>query len=164
MIFRFLCIKKIDKTIILILSCVISYVLLSVTSIFYKTNSTLLYSGIVVIESIILSIIISKIFSWKLFKKFMVKSFHKTPNDEIWKDIFDFDVGSNIKVYFKNQNYYAIGHYKLHEENGEKSWFAISAYGRYNVTTDEPIGNTHHDNTNIIMTFRLDDVEHIEVY
>ena len=57
-----------------------------------------------------------------------------------------------------------IGHHKVHEEKGEDSWYAISAFIKVNPKTDEIIDDRYKDNENIIMTFRLSDVEHIEIF
>lgn len=130
----------------------------------HKFDNTLALSGVSFLFLTIISIIAALIHSSKWFKTAMVKLFHKTPNDDIWRDVLDLDNGSNLKVYLKGKDYYLIGHHKNHEENGDNSWFAISAYGKFDINTDEVIDNKYMDKENIIATFRLSDVEHIEIF
>lgn len=86
-------------------------------------------------------------------------------NDSIWLDVIDFKNGSNLKVYFKNKNYYVLGSYRYHEINVADPWFAISGYVQFDIQTNQadPVINYENDST-IIMTFRLSDVDHIEIF
>lgn len=153
-----------DKTITFIMSCVISYVLISLVTLFSGLDNTLIISAIAILVATIIAIPLAKIYSSEKFKSIMIKHFHKTQNDDIWKDVFDYKNGSNLKVYFKESSTYLIGHYKANEENGSESWFALSGYGKYDIITDKPIGITYHDNKNIIVTFKISDVKHIEIF
>lgn len=96
----------------------------------------------------------------------MVKTFHKTPNDDIWRDVLDLEQGSNLKVYLKNQDYYIIGHHKNHEEKGNDSWLALSGFCKMDKHTN---GNYESEPSflgqdNIIITIRFSDIEHIEIF
>lgn len=94
----------------------------------------------------------------------MVRLFHKTPHNDIWHDVLDFDRGSNLKIYFKDSGIGLIGHHKVHEENGDDSWFAISAPIKFDINTDEIIDDRNMNNENIIVTFKLRDVKQIVVF
>lgn len=164
LLFSFFNSKKIDGKMILILSCLISYLSITIISLFYIFDNVLILSGMSFLMLTILTIFISTLYSAKWFKKVLIKLFHKTPNDDIWRDVLDLEQGSNLKVYFKEKDYCLIGHHKVHEEKGEDSWYAISAFIKVNPKTDEIIEDRYKDNENIIMTFRLSDVEHIEIF
>lgn len=110
----------------------------------------------------ILAILIQR--TW--FKKIIVKIFHKTINDDIWKDVLDLDNGSNLKVYLKDKDYYIIGHHKYQEEKGNDSWLALSAFAKFDKKTNCNYKNEPQflDNEDILITIRLSDVEHIEIF
>ncbi len=163
-LFSFLNSKKVDRKMILVLSCLFSYLSISLISLFRQIDNTLIMSGISFIVLTLSAIAVSVLYSAKWFKRILVKLFHKTPYNDIWHDVLDLDKGSNLKVYFKNNNIGLIGHHKVHEENGDASWFAISAPIKFNVETDSIVDDTNKDNENIVFTFRLIDVEHIEIF
>ncbi|WP_157668735.1 hypothetical protein [Lachnoclostridium phytofermentans] len=96
----------------------------------------------------------------------MLKVLHKSPNDDIWRDIFNYNQGSNLKVYLKDKPYYIIGHYKLHEEKENNSWFALSAYSKMDKLTNQNYNNEpdYSDREDIIIAVRLSDMEHIEIF
>lgn len=95
----------------------------------------------------------------------MIKVFHKTPNDDIWRDIFDLENGSNLKIYLKSSEYFVVGHYINIEEKGENSWIAVSAYAKYDKN-NQAYNNekTHLDEEECIYTIRLSDIDHIEIF
>lgn len=163
-LFGHLCSKKIGEKIRLPLSLILSYLSISLISIVHQFDNILVLSGISFLFLTVVAICAALVHSSKWFKFIMVKLFHKTPNDDIWRDVLDLDNGSNLKVYLKDKDYYLIGHHKNHEENGNDSWFAISAYGKFDAETDEVVDNRYMDKENIIATFRLSDVEHIEIF
>lgn len=172
-IFTFCTKKKLSKNMVLVLSCTISYLLISFleiirtsTKIFTIPNTALINSGIAIILATILAIIISCIISCKTYSSILVKLFHKTPNDNIWMDLLDFNSGSNLKVYLKNENYYVIGHHKTQEENGNDSWLAVSAFAKFDKTTNEPCENESSflENEDVTYVIRFSDIEHIEIF
>lgn len=174
MVFLYFTSKKIAKDMHYTMSFVLSYVLLSLTSII-RPNTIILSkipdspignSFIAIILGILLSVLASLIFSSKQFSRLNVSLFRKTQNEDIWLDILDLKNGSNLKVYFKSKDYYIIGHHKSHEEKGNESWMAISGFGKFNAKTNKPIENepSYLDNTNVIYAVRLSDIEHIEIF
>lgn len=146
------------------MSCVVSYVILSLITLFYVTEYTLTMAAISIIVNVIMALIFSCVYKSDVFNSFLLKRFNKTASDDIWHDVFDFKHGSNIKVYFKDKDYYVIGAYRLNEDKGNDSWFAISGYQKYNRFTNEEIEHGFLDDENVIMTFKLSDVEHIEIF
>lgn len=163
--------KKIENTYLFILSCVYSYVFISLIGLFNACvkwsilDNTLAISAIAIILCVIASCIISRVIKSPKIKKSILNIFHCTLNDDIWADILNYEVGSNLKVYLKDKDYFIIGQYRLNEDKGEDSWFALSGYVKCDVKTNDPIETDNHLNdTNIFITFRLKDVEHIEVF
>lgn len=163
-LFSFLNSKKIDRKMILVLSCLFSYLSIALISLFKQIDNALILSGVSFVVLTVLTIVVSILYSAKWFKKALVKLFHKTPHSDIWSDVLEFDKGSNLKVSFKGNDVGIIGHHVVHEEKGDDSWFAISAPIKFNVQTEETIDDSNKDNEEVIVTFRLSDVEHIEVY
>lgn len=173
-LFGYLCSKKISGKIVHIMSCVLSYILLTFTA-FLRINvdiisklpdTALVNSGVAIAIGTLLIFIFSMIFISDTFSKVMVKLFHKTPNDDIWRDVLDLKNGSNLKVYVKDTDYYVIGHHKNHEEKDSESWLAISAFAKFHKTSNAPYRNepSHLDDENVIYTIRFSDIEHIEIF
>lgn len=164
--------KKINTKNILLFSCTISYVLLSFVSLirinFFKQlpDTAIINSALSIIIGVISACLITILSQRKMFKKITVKLFHKTLNNDIWRDVLDLENGSNLKVYLKDQDYYIIGHHKNHEENGNDSWLALSAFAKLDKDTNEYYKNEpiYLDKSNITIIIRFSDVEHIEIF
>lgn len=172
-IISYLCSKKMDKNYMLLLSCIISYVLVSfityLCNICKRTDissDAFNVSALTVIIAILLALLLSYFLMKKDTNKLLVKYFHKTFHDDIWHDVLDLENGSNLKVYLKNEPYYIIGHHKNHEENGNDSWLALSGFAKFNKKTNRPYKGepSYLENNNVIITIRLSDVEHIEIF
>lgn len=170
-IFIFLCNKKISFNAMLVLSCVISYMCLSFITFlndlcFHNSyiENAIIISGLSTILSSLLSLVFCKFYCSTIFKKLLVKHYYRTPNDDIWSDILDFKNGSNLKVFLRSKDYYIIGHYKFHEENGKDSWMALSAFGKVDKETNNLLSPNYLDRKDIMITFPLADVEHVEVF
>ena len=92
-----------------IMSCVVSYVLISFVAFIRlkfdflsKIPDNAIYnSGISLLIGTLFAILIALIFSSKWFSNITVKLFHKTSNEDIWRDILDLQNGSNLKIYLK---------------------------------------------------------------
>lgn len=157
-----------------IMSCVISYMLIAFISLmrikFEKDvslpDTAIINSGIALVLGTILSIILAMLFTCKCFSRITVFLFHKTPNEDIWRDVLDLQSGTNLKIYLRNEDYYVIGHHKSQEENGEESWIALSAFAKFDKNTNENYKNepSFLDDESVIYTVRISDIEHIEVF
>ena len=173
-LFKYFTSKKCSKELTIVISCVVSYILIALIALvrpelaFIKEipNIAIINSGIAIIVGTIISMILAFIFCTKTFSKILVFLFHKTPNEDIWRDILDLKEGSNLKIYLRDKDYYIIGHHKNHEEKGEDSWIAVSAFGKFDVETNENYTEepSFLDDENVVYTVRLSDVEHIEIF
>lgn len=156
------------------MSCVVSYILITLISLLRLKISFLklipdipiLNSGIAIILGTIFAIIVSIIFTCNWFSNFMIFLFHKTPNEDIWRDVLDFKNGSNLKIYLKNENYYVIGHYKKLEEKGEELWITLSGFAKFDKKTNENYMNepSYINDESVTYMIRLTDIEHIEIF
>lgn len=148
-IFTYFTSKKTQNNTSYVMGCVLSYVLLSFVSLIRANtiilsnipDSAIVNSAIAIILGICFSVLTALIFSNKHFSRLTVYLFQKTPNDSIWSDVLDLKNGSNLKIYLKNKDYYVIGHHKNHEENGNDSWIAVSAFGKFDVETNQLLKN-----------------------
>lgn len=173
-IFRYFCSKKMSSYITNIMACVISYILISCIALLrnkYEWSSSIpdtpiVNSAIAVIMGTMLAVIIGITFSSKWFSKITVFLFHKTPNDDIWRDVLDLKAGSNLKIYLKNEDYYVIGHHKNHEEKEGESWLAVSAFCKNDKVTNQNYKNepSFLEDESAIYTVRFSDIEHIEIF
>lgn len=174
--FEFTLSKKADTKNMLIFSCVVSYCLLSIVSLLKvrlfqsMPDTAIINSALAIILGIVFISIIAILSQQKHFRKLTVKLFHKTLNDDIWRNVLDLERGSNLKVYLKNQDYYLIGHHKNHEEKGNDSWLALSAFGKYdkatnkNYKSDPNFTENKRENEFRIITVKFSDIEHIEIF
>lgn len=171
-LFEFALSKKMDVKNMLIASCVISYTLLSLVSIIrikwfgWIPNTAIINSGLSIIIGVLFVCFIVILSQRKWFRKITVKLFHKTLNNDIWRDVFDLEKGSNLKVYLKDKDYYVIGHHKNHEEKGNDSWIALSAFAKFDKETNLNYKNepSYLDKKDVIITIRFSDIEHIEIF
>ena len=150
----------------------ISYTLLSIISLLrikwfhWIPDTALVNSGLSIIIGILLVSLIVILSQRKSFRKITVKLFHKTLNNDIWRDVLDLENGSNLKVYLKDKEYYIIGHHKNHEEKGNDSWIALSAFAKFDKNTNQNYKNEpkYLDKKEIIIVLRFSDIEHIEIF
>lgn len=177
---RFAIGKKIKEKYELVLSCVISYLLLSFVDIIrlHKWFSSLpdnVYcrSAIAIVLGTAIVILISALLNFERFKQFTLFLFHKTHNESIWDDVFDYKNGSNLKIILKDKDYYVIGQYSYHEID---KWIAVSGFGLFDVNTNllkenEPCYIVTEDTPketkelyeNTLMVLRFSDIEHIVI-
>lgn len=156
----------------MIASCVISYAFLSIVSLIrikwfdWIPNTAIINSGLSIIIGLLFVCLIAISSQRKWFKKITVKLFHKTLNDDIWRDVFDLENGSNLKVYLKDKDYYIIGHLKNYEEKENDSWIALRSFAKFHKETNENYENepNYLDNKDVVIVVRFSDIEHIEVF
>lgn len=164
--------KKIDTKNELIFSCVTSYCFLSLISLIRIKcfqnipNTAIVNSALAIIVGIAISSLITILSQNKRFRKLTVKLFHKTLNDDIWRDVLDLEHGSNLKVYLRDKDYYIIGHHKNHEEKGDDSWLALSGFAKFDKETNKNYKEEpgYIDNQNVIIALKFSDIEHIEIF
>lgn len=142
-LFKYIVSDKNDNKSLLIMSCVISYLLLSFISLlrikyFHILPDTPIINSILsVFIGVFLTIILAVVYNNKYFKTITVKLFHKTPHNDIWRDVLDFENGLNLKIYLKDKDYYIIGHHFNHEENGDESWLALKGFVKIDKNTND---------------------------
>lgn len=93
----------------------------------------------------------------------MVKLFHKTPNNNIWRDVLDLRNGSNLKLYIREEDYYVMGHHRNIEEKGDDSWVVLTGFIKLNKSDDTELESHKGDNKSMI-AIRLADVEYAEIF
>lgn len=168
---------NISNTYTAIFSCVFSYILLSMSELFFvwikslelfKTN-IYIRSIISIVIGLILSIIFGICYHTKKLSKFMKSISGKTQYRKIWRDVIDLDNGSNLKIYVKNDNYYVYGHFRNIEEYEDDPYIAVFGYGKYDKVTNELVENEINymnddlENDNHIYMIKMSNVDHIEI-
>ena len=164
--------KKVNGKNLLVLSCIVSYVLISFiallrTKFFTKIpNNPVINSALSIILGAVLACIIVIVSQRNWFKKITIKLFHKTLSDDIWRDVFDLENGSNLKVFLKDKDYYLIGHLKNYEEKGDSSWLALNAFAKFDKRTNEPCMNEpmYLKNSSVFITVRFADIDSIQIF
>ena len=169
-VFKYFCSKEIQKESQTILACVVSYVLLSISDLLSNIPflggikiSVLGKSGITIILGTLLALLISSVFCAKWFSGVMVALFHKTPNDNIWRDVLDLTNGSNLKLYIRDADYYIIGHHRNIDEKGDDSWVVLTEFIKHNKN-DNRVIETHEGKKDDMIAIRMSDVEYAEIF
>ena len=169
-VFKYFCSKEIQKESQTILACVVSYVLLSISDLLSNIPflggikvSVLGKSGISIILGTLLALLISSVFCAKWFSGVMVALFHKTPNDNIWRDVLDLTNGSNLKLYIRDADYYLIGHHRNIDEKGDDSWVVLTEFIKHNKN-DNRVIETHEGKKDDMIAIRMSDVEYAEIF
>ena len=169
-VFKYFCSKEIQAESQTILAGVVSYVLLSISDLLsnipflgFIKDSVLGRSGISIILGTLLALLVSSIFCAKWFSGVMVKLFHKTPNDNIWRDVLDLTHGSNLKLYIRDADYYVIGHHRNIEEKGDDSWIVLTEFIKHSKD-DNRVIETHDGKEKDMIAIRLSDVEYAEIF
>ena len=164
--------KKVDKKNLIIFSCIVSYVLITLITLlrikFFKKipDNAMINSALAIILGFIIACVIAIISQRKWFKRVTITLFHKTLNDDIWRDVFDLENGSNLKVFLKDKDYYLIGHLKNYEEKGAESWLALSAFAKFSVKSNKPCRGEpkYLSNNSVYITVRFSDIECIQIF
>lgn len=169
-VFKYFCSKEIQKESQTILACVVSYVLLSISDLLSNIPflggikvSVLGKSGISIILGTLLALLISSVFCAKWFSGVMVALFHKTPNDNIWRDVLDLTNGSNLKLYIRDADYYIIGHHRNIDEKGDDSWVVLTEFIKHNKN-DNRVIETHEGKKDDMIAIRMSDVEYAGIF
>ena len=169
-VFKYFCSKEVQKESQTILACVVSYVLLSISDLLSNIPflggikvSVLGKSGISIILGTLLALLISSVFCAKWFSGVMVALFHKTPNDNIWRDVLDLTNGSNLKLYIRDADYYIIGHHRNIDEKGDDSWVVLTEFIKHNKN-DNRVIETHEGKKDDMIAIRMSDVEYAEIF
>lgn len=153
-----------NSTTLPMLSCALSYISLSLITLFREIDNVFVLSSI----SFLILCVFSLIFSWAVssepFNKLFAAVYRHTTNDSIWRDVIDLKNGSNLKIHLKDKDYYAIGHFGYYEDSKEDPWISIYGYGKYDENTDDPMEERYLDKNNISMVLRMKDIDYIEVF
>ncbi|MBC5688225.1 hypothetical protein H8S37_04685 [Mediterraneibacter sp. NSJ-55] len=159
-VFKHITNVKTDNNTTIILSCVISYITLSLLSLFYISNNIYITSAIAILINVFIGFCIAMVAKCKIFNTFLLNHLHTNTYHDIWNDVLDYTHGSNMKIYLKGYDYYILGHYRFNETNGNESWFAVSGYEKIDLKTDKIL--QIEDETSYFV-FNLRDVDHIEI-
>lgn len=167
-IFCWIASKKINLTVLLIWSAIISFTLTSfikaINISFIKLNFLNNIWGISflsIVLSIILAFIIGKRFRSKKFADKMVGKFGISPYDSIWENIITHK-SAYLKIYLKDKNYYFQGSFYSIEDKDDKSWICIKQHQKCNMK-DEVI-YSQENTTNVNLVLKLSDVDYIELW
>ena len=168
LIFTAITSKKVENTVKFGISCVLSFCFITLINAAYhvfnwEITEIWVTVAISIALSVVIAILFAEIYTSRLFKKFIVKSFQRSPHDSIWRNVLDYEKGTNLKVYLKNKDYYIIGHFYTHEEKGNDSWFSLSAFIKTDIKTNKDIVN-YQEHKDVYIVFNLKDVDTIEVF
>lgn len=163
--------KKDNSKTTYIMSCVISYLLLSLTTYvegigLFKNYFNMSKNNIFTIPlfsmliGTLCAIIFSIISMQKWFSKICIKLFYKTFSRSIWDEVVDMKNGSNLCLYLRGKDYYLYGHFKFIEENIDDPFIVLSGTYKLDLESNEEID--HLDGNKYSMV-KMSEIEYIEV-
>ena len=112
--------------------------------------------------SMLLGLIIFLILKKDKTKKAIVHIFNKTGNDFILHDIVNKSHGSNIKLTFKDADYYLLGRFYGFDKPDGSGWIAVRSYVMYDLTDNKLVD--YSNDPEVYFSVRFDDIKTMEVY
>ncbi len=113
--------------------------------------------------SIIVSFLLAKFSNCDSMKKVMRSLENKSINDNIWRDVVDYENGTKILVSLIGSDYGYLGFFLEIEEKGPDSWFALTDWNKVKLNeNDEVITSFKHTGDPAIkssIVLRLSDVK-----
>lgn len=155
--------KKIDQTISIIFSCVISFLWISFINVVIDNPSIWIVTSISCGLSILIAPLFGLIYRSNWFRNIAIKIFCQSPLSSIWDKVIDYKKGSNLKISLKDQQYFIIGHYDCHEKTEEDFWISLSAYIKVNSESKKTIVDFRKDPTKCIV-LNSRDIETVEIF
>ena len=151
-----------------IFSCVISFISASIiqafNSLIFKWD--LLENNIWV--NVLLSVLVCTATSIPLAKLFSSKSVENFVNDKLSVSLHEEILNSlihksaNLKIYFKNKDYYFIGHLDSYSIEKGETMICVKQHIKYDFNDKEIYTQEHNDKA--YMLFNLKEVEYIEIF
>lgn len=96
----------------------------------------------------------------KIGKMCLNKLNHKSPNDDIWLDVIDYELGTKMRIFLKNSDTYLEGEFTIREEKSNDSWFVLRNYHTYKNGAE--INNR--DTQKKRLAVNLNTIERIELF
>jgi len=103
-----------------------------------------------------------KFLNSKKLSSFLGIATRKSANDNLWKDVIDYDKGTIFKMFMKNKTIVYIGKLATHEERGENSWFLLTEYICVYTDKDETFDSSELSKPSRVM-IPLREVERVEI-
>lgn len=149
-------------------SCVISFISISIikalNSYLLKWNKldTNIWIGAIcsIFLCSIVSILFAKLFSCKKVDRFINEIFSVSLHKEILDSLID--KSANIKIYFKNKDYYFIGHLNSYSIEKGETMICVSQQIKYDFNDNEIY--SQESTPNAYLLFNLKEVDYIEIF
>ena len=114
LLFKSIAARKVETDITLIISCIISFVTIATLEVLAALcGMRFLFWGLCLASCLVdalLGITAALMIQSEKVKAALVNHFHITPNRSAISNVVDWENGSNAKIYFKDLDYYIIGH------------------------------------------------------
>lgn len=155
--------KKYDRSSVLLASCAVSYVSISVISLFAIKWIALQNLWISVLASTLLAssfmVLIAAIVRSDAANCAFVQLFAKNFHDSALSAMLDLNHGTLIKIYLKDSDYFFAGSYYTNDDH----YISIHKPVKYRISDGEII-YTQGDNERAYMLFKFDDIAYMESF
>lgn len=164
--------KKLSTWALNVSGCVISYVLLCISTLI-RVKLSLLQSINQIYANSILSICLALVLGFAVlylitkqsFTEFMEQYFNITLNDDIFYDVIDFKGGSKCKITLKGKDFYIIGDMDyLGDRINNDQQIVLRAYSQYKIDNDDDAFISYDDNPYAKIVIRYSDIDMMEIF
>lgn len=164
--------KKFSTWTINVAGCVISYVLLCLSTLI-RSKWDLLSNIKPIYANSILSIVLALIVGFLLlhlitkqeFTEFMEQHFNMTLNDDIFYDVIDFKGGSKCKVTLKGKDFYIVGDMDyLGDKTDNDQQIVLRAHSKYKIGDDEEAIVSYDGDPHAKIVIRYSDIDMMEIF
>ena len=164
--------KKLSTWALNVSGCVISYVLLCISTLI-RVKLSLLQSINQIYANSILSICLALVLGFMVlylitkqsFMEFLEQYFNMTLNDDVFYDVIDFKGGSKCKITLKEKDFYIIGDMDyLGDRINNDQQIVLRAYSQYKIGNDEDAFISYDGNPYAKIVIRYSDVDMIEIF
>lgn len=162
---------KYTEATVTIWSVILSFLLVTMVNILdgVMFPDRVLNSWGLLITPVLLAVLCAFISVWavktKLFRWILQTVNHKSINHNIWDQIVDYDLGTEVAVKIKGENVLYVGGLLSIEENGLESWFTLSSHIKMNADDRTIIYDTSEESgARSVLAVNMRDVETIELF
>ena len=150
----------------LVISVILSYIIKSFYSLIHHFCFNVYFSEstknlIYIITGFVLPFVTVRLKRREWVKTILRKTAYKAFNDNIFKDVIDYEHPTILCIYMKTSDNLIFGHFSYIEENGPDSYLALVNY-LYKSPSGDVIENSVGSDNSLLM-LSLKDIEKIEV-
>jgi hypothetical protein len=113
--------------------------------------------------SFVAAIIVYEMQGCKLLASALNRVTNKSINRDLWRDVIDYENGTILKIFMRNQNIIYFGKLAAHEEKGIDSWILLTDYICTYTDKKEEFNSINHPTPTRVM-IPFNQIERVELF